>query len=348
MGAKKVLYELAGPRAQALVDRARYSAGLLPRVEPEAAGGDTCMPWPEDRAACLVISADLELAWAWRYARVFDDPRAAALRLAEQSRTNLDALLALFERTDTPITWATVGHLFLDACDGAHADLPRPPHFANDLWSFPTGDWYEHDPGGDLGGAPEWFGPDVVDRILAAGVRHEIGCHTFSHVDFAAESCPPAVAAAELRATLDAAETRGITIETMVFPGNREGNLEALHAHGFRAYRLHGRHHLGLPRRDEHGMLQIPGGLCWETPPGWSPGAWAATLCRCIDKAIETNTLMHLWFHPSCDPVNLTEVFPAVLDHAVGRSDVLWRTTMKGVADLCDEQPSDTGPGRPR
>jgi hypothetical protein len=288
-----------------------------------------------------VVSADLELAWAWRYARIFDEPAAVALDLARRTRENLDGLLDVFARTDTPVTWATVGHLLLDGClrvDGrAHPEMPRLGHFANELWRFSGEDWFEHDPCTDVSSDPEWYGPDLVDRVLAADPRHEIGCHTFSHVDFADGVCEPGVAEAELRATVAAGAARGIPIETMVFPGNRHGNFAALRACGFSAYRFHGRHHLGPVRRDSFGMLQIPGGLCLETPLGWPRRAWAATLCRCIDKAVETNTVVHLWFHPSCDPEDLTEVFPVVLGHAAERADVLWRTTMKGVVELCGE-----------
>jgi hypothetical protein len=337
MGLKERLYEVAGPRAQAALDRFRYERGFLPRVD--TSGDAACTSWPGGARAALVVSADLELAWAWRYARVFSDPYEAALRLGRQTRANIEPLLALLGAADRPVTWATVGHLFLERCEngpqGPHPEIPRLQGFENDLWSFSGGDWFEHDPCSDLTSNPEWYAPDLVERIRAVDERHEIACHTFSHVDFADETCPPRVAEAELRATVDAAAERGIAIETMVFPGNRQGNIDALHACGFTAYRLHGRHHLGPVRRDRFGMLQIPGGLCLETPPGWAARDWAATLCRSIDLAIETGTLMHLWFHPSCDPVNLTEVFPVVLGYARQREGDLWGTTMKGVVEHC-------------
>lgn len=334
MTTRQRIFDLAGPRLQGRIDRARYAARLLPRVADDVRGPGACASWPEPYRACLVISADLELAWAWRYANVFTEPLGEALRLARRSRDNLPRLLDVFSRYDVPVTWATVGHLFLSSCDG-HDELPRLPWFSNDLWTYRSGDWFDADPRSDVGSDPEWYGPDMVEAIVAADGRHEIGCHSFSHVDFADETCPPEVARAELECTTGAAARLGLTVDTMVFPGNRAGNLAALAGHGFRAYRFHGRDHLDVPRLDEHGMWRIPGGICCERPPGWSVRSWVATVCRCIDAAIASGTLVHLWFHPSCDPSDVDEVFPAVLAHATARSGELWRATMRDVAEHC-------------
>lgn len=312
----------------------RYATRMLPRTADDLAGPDVCGGWPQPYRSCLVVSADLELAWAWRYANAFDDPLREARRLARRTRANMPLLLDLFARYDTPVTWATVGHLFLASCDG-HDGVPRPAFFSNDLWTYETGDWYDADPETDVASAPEWYGQDLVRAVVAADPRHEIGCHSFSHVDFAGVAHE--VAHAEIELTVDAARAMGLTIETMVFPGNRAGNLAALAEHGFRAYRMHGRAHLDVPRVDERGMWRIPGGICWERPPGWPLKAWIATVCRCVDAAIDSGALIHLWFHPSCDPADVAEVFPAVLEHAAARAESLWRATMAEVARHCAE-----------
>ena len=339
MTTRQKLYEIAGPRLQAGIDRARHAARLLPRVATDLDAPDACGSWPEPHRACFVVSADLELAWAWRYANAFDDPRGAALRLAHRSRVNMPALLELFRRHDLPVTWATVGHLFLDSCDAeggrAHPGAARPPYFSNDLWTYSEGDWYDDDPCTDVSRSPEWYGPDLVELITEADPRHEIGCHTFSHVDFSDAGCPPGVARAELSMTLDAARARGLAIETVVFPGNRAGNFTALRDAGITGYRLHGRAHLDVPRRDALGLVSIPGGLCWEKSAGWPVRSWVAALCRAVDAAVESGTLLHLWFHPSCEPVNVDEVFPAVLDHVASAGDALWHATMRDVVHRC-------------
>ena len=93
--------------------------------------------------AAVVISADLELAWAWRYSKKSDDPKVLALQKAHQTRQNLPPLLDLFDQFNVPVTWATVGHLFLEECGRtngrAHSDLPRPPYFENEFWRYAAG-----------------------------------------------------------------------------------------------------------------------------------------------------------------------------------------------------------------
>jgi hypothetical protein len=90
---------------------------------------------------------------------------------------------------------------------------------------------------------------------------------------------------------------------------------------------------LDVPRRDEFGLWQIPGGVCWEKPEGWPADAWIKALENCVDKALETGTVLQLWFHPSCDPVNVEKVFPALLNYLAPRRSDLWVTTMGGLVD---------------
>jgi len=53
----------------------------------------------------------------------------------------------------------------------------------------------------------------------------------------------------------------------------------------------------------------------------------------CVEKALETRTVLHLWFHPSCDPVNVEKVFPALLNDLSGHRSDLWVTTMASLVD---------------
>jgi len=92
-----------------------------------------------------------------------------------------------------------------------------------------------------------------------------------------------------------------------------------------------------VPRQDELGLWQIPGGVCLEKPEGWPADAWIKALQGCVEKALETRTVLYLWFHPSCDPVNVERVFPAVLNHLAPRRSDLWVTTMAGLVDSLTE-----------
>ncbi len=332
----KRLYNLIDYRMQARLDRIRYTLGLLPRVAPQAAAHAAWLPQPY--RAALVISADFELAWAWQYANHHPNPLELAHQMALRTRRNLPGLLNLFDRHSVPVTWATIGHLFLDHCDPGqedgwgHAAMPRPPHFEGEYWRFQSVDWYVHDPCRNLQQAPDWYAPDLIRAILSTKMKHEIACHTFSHIDCTDEHCPPALMEAELAECQRLAAEWGLELRSFVFPGNREGNWASLSKAGFRAYRHASRHHLGFPRQDAFGLWQIPGGLCWEKPAGWAVEDWVKALCHCIDRALETRTVVHFWFHPSCEEVNTETVFPAVLNYVQTLRDSLWLTTMGRLA----------------
>lgn len=329
------LYGFLGKQGQAQVDRLRYSLGLLPRVRRKDLV--TAGLYTPPSKACFIISADFELAWAWRYAKSYGDPLAYARHQADQTRRNFDGLLGIFDHYNAPVTWATVGHLFLDHCDRngneAHVDVRRIRHFENEYWRFCQGDWFDADPCSNLQQDPEWYAPDLIRKILDAEVSHEIGCHSFSHIAFSNDICQPEVASSELRKCVDIAQLWGLKLTSFVFPANLAGNFASLKQNGFTSYRWHNGTELGVPRKDEFDLWQIPGGICWEKPPRWSVRAWIKALQRCVDRAIDTGTILHLWFHPSCEPVNVEMVFPTLLEYVVARRDIVWMTTMDGLVN---------------
>jgi hypothetical protein len=328
----KDCYDRMGSEYQSTLDRFRYRFGLLPRVGHTARSGASRL----EQKARLVISADLELGWAWRYERSAADPLVQARQAARQTRSNLPLMLELFDRYQTPVTWATVGHLFLDHCrrsgGKAHPNLPRPDYFENEFWRYTTGDWYDCDPCSSLEQAPEWYAPDLIRAILAAQVKHEIACHTFSHIDCSDQHCPPGLLEAELAECKRLAHAWGIELRSFVFPGHLEGNHASLKKAGFSSYRCHSRYQLGLPEQDEHGLWRIPGGIGWEKPTHWPVEAWINALKRSVDRALETKTVLHLWFHPSCDPINTERVIPMVLEYIHQFQTDLIVATMSGLA----------------
>ena len=337
MELKKHLYELAGSRGQACIDRFRYAVGILPRVHQRPGEQATTQGYPAPFKACLVISADLELAWAWRYMKHVPDPLSYAIQRAEQARRNFPELLALFDRYETPVTWAVLGHLFLESCardnDGAHPEVRRIPYFENEFWQFLEGDWFDADSCSDYQRDPAWYAPDLIHAILKAKVKHEIACHSFSHIDFSDGVCPPEVADSELRKCQEIAREWGLELKSFAFPANLVGNRASLKRYGFAAYRWHSGYELDVPCRDDLGLWQIPCGVCWEKPARWAVDAWVGALRRCVDRALETGTVLHLWFHPSCDPINVETVFPALLDYVAARRSDLCVMTMGGLVD---------------
>src|SRR6266481_2883854 len=148
--------------------------GIKP--QPRVFDGIAIAPFKNNARAAACVSADFELSWAFRH-----HPKEVARDRGQRERKNILYLLQIFERCAFPITWATVGHLFLESCARpvhglAHPEMPRPSR--NALWA---GDWYKHDPCTNYKDDPLWYAPDLIQNILESSVHHEIGTHSFSH-----------------------------------------------------------------------------------------------------------------------------------------------------------------------
>ena len=149
----------------------------------------------------------------WRIRKICEVERAEVI----------DRLLELLAEFEVPATWAIVGHLFLASCSpvGArkHPEIVRPKH------SWVTGDWFDHDPGGDESTAPLFFGRSLIQKIRNCRVAQEIGSHSFSHVIFGDPGCYHSTAESELRESVRAVRELGIELRSFIFPRNSVGHL---------------------------------------------------------------------------------------------------------------------------
>ena len=289
--------------------------------------------FPNKERGGLIISADFEMSWAWRYTKTGADH----IQKGRRERENLPKILEALEEYDIPITFATVGHLFLDRCEkGAHNWMKKIPHF-NDHWKFTTGNWYDHDPYSNYIDAPEWYAPDLIKMIIDSPVKHEIGTHTFSHIDFSYKNCPMGVADDEITACVDAAKKFNIELKSIVFPGGTWGNIEILKKHNISIYRKSEDFQLAYPFRDHEGLLVSPssGFLEYNLAYKWSLDNVNSRLIKYVDKAIRTNTIVHLWFHPSLEPFILLNVFPRFFSYISNERNNgnLWIGTMSDIAE---------------
>lgn len=259
----------------------------------------------------VVISLDAELAWGFH-----DLDRQPADRI-EHARSSWLRLLELFDEFRVPASWLVVGHLFLDACDGVHADHPRSP------------DWFTADPGGT--GATDWLAPDLVRAIQEADVEHEIGSHTFSHVVFDDPETTAEVIDVELGTAVDLAKGFDLELRSLAFPRNIVGHRQLLADHGFRSYRgtapprwFEGRRLRPLykvvefafgrsappvvtPTEDEDGLVNIPASLfLWDlrgpvnrliTALFGDPIVEQVRLG--LEAAADQGEVLHLWLHPN-------------------------------------------------
>lgn len=301
-----------------------------PAVKKDAI--DPSQKFPNNEKGGLIITADFEMSWAWRYTKTGAD----YLSKGKIERENFPGLIEILDTHNIPVTFATVGHLFLEKCNkGDHDWMHRLPHF-DDHWKFTEGDWYDHDPYTNVSKNPEWYAPDLIRLILDSDVEHEIGSHTFSHIDLSYKNCPARVAEDEISACIDAAKNFGIALESLVFPGGTWGNIEILKKYGIKIYRKKGDFGLAYPYRDEYGLLVTlsSGMLEYNLDYGWPEHYVINRLKTIVQKAVKTNTIAHLWFHPSLDPFILKNVFPVFLAFAADmrESGDLWIGTMNKIA----------------
>src|SRR5262249_25876392 len=196
--------------------KGNFTPGFVPR--PRRFDGVEVMPFQGGAAASATISADFELSWAWRGWR---SPEETRLRAARE-RGNVSYLVALLEEYAVPITWATVGHLFLERCerggDGrAHPEMPRPVMITPPTTRW-AGDWYAHDPCGDYRSHHLWYCPDLIRLILGNKVRHELASHSFSHISFLPENSTPELVRQEIARCQAAMSPFGVLARSFLHP----------------------------------------------------------------------------------------------------------------------------------
>lgn len=275
----------------------------------------------------VVISLDAELGWGLHHHDEMPVSRVQSARDAWRR------LCETFDEFEIPATWAVVGHLFLDDCDESHADHPAgprvcasPPDVADDAW----------------------FGGDLIDRVTDADVDHDVGLHGFTHVHYRHDCMSRSFAARELRRGREAAEARGISPTSFVYPVNLIEDLDLLAEHGFDSYRGRqptrrgstqkfadalldrGAPPIVSPEIDQHGLVNVPASLYLfgfeghgrtlvEGVRGDPVVGWAE---RGMERLGDEEGVLHLWLHPN----NLTrerdfERMRAVLAHVARLRD---------------------------
>ncbi len=259
----------------------------------------------------VVLSVDAELGWGYH------DLTAPPTDRVEAGRKSWLTLLELLDTYRVPATWAVVGPLFLSECDRAHAMHP-----IGDTWFASERDEWADRP--DLR-----FAPSLIRAITVAEADHEIGCHTFSHVDFGADSTTTPIAREELVASLEAAESSPLpaAMSSVVFPHNSVGHRDVLAEWGFTSYRGVGPNGqppatsalrtigratiatppLVQPYIDEFGLVNVPASMHLYGLSGsagrvcerlWGDPTVAAA-CRGIDAATVGDGVFHLWLRPN-------------------------------------------------
>jgi hypothetical protein len=303
---------------RAQLSKLKFALGLNPVVEKTKE--DPGKYIPEGYKAVCLISADFEMAWAFRYLK---DDRRFEPDIAEEmgmlTRKNVPKILDYCDQCNIPITWATVGHLFLKSCnkeDGKkHTNIPRIPYSDSKYWDYRSGDWFDADPCTDFKKDPAWYAPDLIDDILSRKVKHEIACHSFSHIDCSDLNCPPEVFEAEIRECQRLAAERGISLKSFVHPGHQIGHLEDLKKLGFSSYRTDYGNNLAIPHQHSSGLWELRNSAGLTLRRDWSVQYHIKRYKTIIDRAIKHRRVCIFWFHPTMSPKFVKEVFPIILSY---------------------------------
>ena len=255
----------------------------------------------------FTISLDMELAWGFILhpehkvlAKLYEAP--------ERGRAAIDLLLKLLARFNIPATWAVVGHLFLNPSEGQELVSQEMPAF-REGWL----DWNFYN---SISANPLYHGKDIVEKILASPVKHEIGLHGFFHISFA--RCSREVARAEVELGVKAANRFGISPKSFVFPRDEVGHVDTLIEREFKIYRTEQslrwkegqnlfvrRFNQAIVDRintqpvlpsDIDGILQFPSSMFYCNPR--FPFTLPLQARLGLSRAMRTNKVFHIWLHP--------------------------------------------------
>jgi peptidoglycan/xylan/chitin deacetylase (PgdA/CDA1 family) len=312
-----------------------FQGNLSAAIQPERRvfDGIEIAPFKNAAKVAACIAADFEMSWAFR-----DCPEEVTREKGRQERENIPYILRLLEDYAIPITWATVGHLFLDSCSKAagglaHPDMPRPPH--NQLW---TGDWYMHDPCTNYKKDPCWYAPDLIQSILESPVGHEIGTHSFSHAKFTPECSDPMLVRREIEESAKAMQRFGLSPRSLVYPRNNRVHtyLDLLAELSITAVRKRDEQfRLSYPERTPSGVYKFYESMILRTAKHYD---YLDKVKIFMAKAAERHAVFHLWFHPS-EPASVFEnEFLRIIQYidSQRKAGLVWIATMADIAAYCE------------
>jgi peptidoglycan/xylan/chitin deacetylase (PgdA/CDA1 family) len=172
----------------------------------------------------VTLSVEVELAWGGHDLDNYDEFMESHSERRRIETRSLERLLEWCDEYGVPISFDVVGHLLLESCERDH----EGPH---ESW------WFDRDPATSVNDNPNYYAPDLIQRIDEADVDHEICTHTFSHVPCA--EVPEEVVDWELERVRELHnEHLGEDIVSMVPPRHSEPPKDVLADHGIEIVRM--------------------------------------------------------------------------------------------------------------
>lgn len=160
----------------------------------------------------FTISLDFELYWGLRDKKSIEQYQLNLLGV----RKAVPEMLRVFNENNIHCTWATVGFLFFNDVDELKKHTPALlPTYAHENYSP-----YEYIKRHTTLDSNYHFAPELIDSILAHNGQ-EVGTHTFSHYYCLEDGQTLAQFEADLLSAINVAKSKGIVIQSLVFPRNQ-------------------------------------------------------------------------------------------------------------------------------
>lgn len=271
------------------------------------------------------LSLDMELMWG-RHDINYQD----FTKRVEKERVVIKKILDILDKYEIPTTWAFVGHLFLNNCRAVKGI--KHPEILRGKFPWYEKDWFYLDPCTDNKKNPEWYAIDILKSVQKIK-NQDIGCHSFSHVQFGNEGCSRECAESEVKASVEAAGKQKIYLNSFVFPYNSVGHIDVLRKYGFKSFRGEDQYtnlsrinrlkqmvELYLPIAGPlhkpsivKGLVNIPGSFYFLSARGSRKYIGANVRFRKakmgIDAAISRKAVFHMWTHP----IDLVDNMPTLM-----------------------------------
>ena len=186
----------------------------------------------DNKQGVFCISLDFELHWGVFEKKGLDD---SANRYFENTRYAIPKMLELFFEHDIQVTWATVGMIYNENIEMWINNKPEltPVYKNNAVNSYR---WMELN--GKKSISSNLFAPALVE-LIAQTPGMEIGTHTYSHYYCQENGQTIEQFKADLEKARELALSKGITIESLVFPRNQFNDeyMEVCHQLGIKSVR---------------------------------------------------------------------------------------------------------------
>jgi hypothetical protein len=279
----------------------------------------------DNKQGVFCISLDFELHWG-----VFEKMNVDNLanRYFENTRYAIPKMLELFIEHDIHVTWATVGMMYNENLEMWTINKPAlTPEYKNQNVSSYS--WVELNH--EKINSSNLFAPSLVE-LIAQTPGMEIGTHTYSHYYCQEKGQTIEHFKADLEKAIELALSKGITIESLVFPRNQFNDeyMEACHAFGIKSVRTNpNKWYWDTSKKDTLAVKIMRTGDVWfpinkksvvpldsinvseapvKIPASRLYRAWSKSrilnalkmkrIFSEMTKAAKTGGLYHLWWHP--------------------------------------------------